>query len=59
MTRISKQNRERHQCPKKRKLPSPKTGPKKDNLPAGFKNHANVLESKTIFIPKIKGKNYV
>ena len=57
MTREGKQEQRRNQCPKKRKNPSAKTGPKKDNLKVGYKEHANALDSKEIenvFIPKIK-----
>lgn len=57
MTRISKKEERRAQCPKKTKPPAPKTGPKEDNLPNGFKPHDNALESdlaKAAFIPKIK-----
>ncbi|NGX26117.1 MAG: hypothetical protein K940chlam6_00028 [Chlamydiae bacterium] len=57
MTRISKKAERQAQCPRKCKPPQPKTGPKKDNLPQGFKEHANALEgdlAKAVFIPKIK-----
>lgn len=57
MTRISKKEERRAHCPKKTKPPAPKTGPKEDNLPNGFKPHDNALESdlaKAAFIPKIK-----
>lgn len=57
MVRISKQNERRSVSPRKHKNPSKKTGPKKDNLPNGFKQHANALEgelSSQFFIPKIK-----
>lgn len=57
MTRISKQAEKRNQNPKKRRpnLTS-KTGPKKDNLAKGYKEHANALgeSSNCVFIPKIK-----
>lgn len=55
MTRMSKQGERRNVSPKKRKKPSPKTGPRKDNLPQGYKVHANALEGTlTSFIPKIQ-----
>jgi hypothetical protein len=57
MTRISKQQERRHQYPRKRKrVIIEKTGPKKDNLPLGFKEHACALpsENSLVFIPKIK-----
>lgn len=54
MTRQSKQGERRAMSPRKRKAPAVKTGPKKDNLPKGFKEHANALEGTLAFIPKIK-----
>lgn len=55
MTRMSKQGERRATSPRKRKKPSPKTGPLKDNLPDGYKPHVNALEGNmTLFIPKIK-----
>lgn len=57
MTRISKQSERRNQSPKKRvSRVVKKTGPLKDNLPEGYKMHANALEgdiAKRVFIPKI------
>lgn len=53
MVRISKQAERRAKCPHRPRPPSSKTGPKKDNLPEGFKEHLNALEgSKNIFIAK-------
>ena len=52
MTRMSKQGERRNKCPKKSKYPSPKTGPKKDQLPKGYKEHANALTSQNTFISK-------
>lgn len=52
MTRMSKQGERRNQSPRKCKYPAAKTGPKKDNLPTGFKEHFNALESQNTFIPK-------
>lgn len=57
MTRLSKKAERRGICPRKNKAPQPKTGPLKDNLPLGFKEHKNALEKEmaaTAFIPKIK-----
>ena len=56
MTRVSKKDRLKR-CPRKPRYGSVKTGPKKDNLPKGFKEHANVFTgeaSQTVFIPKVK-----
>ena len=58
MTRISKQQERRMRSPRKHKKPSIKTGSLKDNLPKGYKPHANALEGTALvglaFIPKIK-----
>lgn len=57
MVRISKQSEKRSRFPRKHRAPNAKTGPLKDNLPKGFKEHPNALESdlaKMVFIPKIK-----
>lgn len=55
MVRISKQEERRNKCPKRCRPPAAKTGPKKDNLPSGFRVHANSVEtSGLVFIPKIK-----
>jgi len=57
MTRISKKAIRRATCPRKHRKPAVKTGPKKDNLPAGFKTHENAADNelaKKVFIPKIK-----
>jgi hypothetical protein len=57
MVRISKQEERRHKSPRRRRAPSPKTGALKDNLPAGYKLHANAIEgsiAESSFIPKIK-----
>ncbi len=57
MTRIGKQEERRNRCPHRPRPPAEKTGSKKDNLPKGFKEHANSLESSqaqgSVFIPKI------
>lgn len=57
MVRISKQSERRNRFPRKHRAPSEKTGALKDNLPNGFKDHANALEgdmAKMAYIPKIK-----
>ena len=52
---MSKQQKRRNQSPRRPKLPGTKTGAKKDNLPKGFREHANALEgSASTFIPKIR-----
>ena len=56
MVRLSKQEIKRSRKPHRRKAPSPKTGPLKDNLPNGYKEHLNAVEgqlSHECFIPKI------
>lgn len=57
MVRLSKQEKIRSVSPRRPRLPSAKTGPKKDNLPEGFKVHANAIDgelARNAFIPKIK-----
>ena len=55
MTRMSKQGERRNKCPKRRRPAfATKTGPKKDNLENGFKEHANAISEANIFISKIK-----
>jgi len=55
MTRMSKQSERRARSPRKHKGPSLKTGPKKDKLPLGYKEHANALgEQTTCFIAKVR-----
>lgn len=54
MTRIYKQQEIRHKCPKKHKKPSIKTGPKKDNLKLGYREHQNALTEEYAFIPRNK-----
>lgn len=57
MVRISKQSERRSRSPRKTKGPAVKTGPLKDNLPSGFKEHPNAIDGemgKQAFIPKIK-----
>ena len=57
MVRISKQAERRGVSFRKNRPPAEKTGPKKNNLPNGFKEHLNAVEgelSAKIFIPKIK-----
>ena len=57
MVRLSKQTRDRQVSFRKPRKPSVKTGPLKDTLPQGFKEHQNALQDElalTTFIPKIK-----
>lgn len=57
MTRMSKQAERREKSPRRTKAPQPKTGPKKENLPGGFKEQKNTVSgdiSKIAYIPKIK-----
>ena len=54
MTRLSKQARRRLVSPRRPSQPGKKTGPKRDNLPHGYKAHANALSgsvAQSIFIP--------
>ncbi len=52
MTRIGKQEERRNRCPRRPRPPAPKSGPKKDNLPKGYREHENVYEGQG-FIPKV------
>ena len=52
MTRISKQEQRRNRSPRKPKMPGKKTGPKKDNLTLGYKEHANAVDVPQVFIGK-------
>lgn len=57
MVRISKQGERRSRFPRRHRKPSEKTGAQKDNLPSGYKPHANAVEgdlAAQLFIPKIK-----
>ncbi len=57
MVRMSKQGERRNQCPKRPAPPTPKTGPRKDNLPSGYKPQLNAVDAdakKGAFIPKIR-----
>jgi hypothetical protein len=57
MVRISKQSERRGKSPRKCRAPSDKTGPLKDKLTNGFKEHRNSVEGNLAalaFIPKIK-----
>lgn len=59
MTRTSKQNQRRAVSPKKCKPPQyKKTGPVKDNLSKGFREHPNALgdapQAKQVFIAKVR-----
>jgi hypothetical protein len=57
MTRQSKQGERRARSPRRCRAPAAKTGPKKDNLANGFREHGNALEgtlATQLFIPKIR-----
>ena len=57
MVRIGKQEERRMRSHRRPRPPALKTGPKKDNLAKGFKEHDNALEAnaaQSMFIPKIK-----
>ncbi|MDR3624893.1 MAG: hypothetical protein P4L16_07135 [Chlamydiales bacterium] len=57
MVRISKQQERRSKSPRRPNLSSTKTGSLKDNLPLGYKAHANASSVEgplAVFIPKIK-----
>jgi hypothetical protein len=57
MTRIGKQEERRNRSPRRPRIAGPKTGPKKDNLPKGYKERANSIDNTSadqgVFIPKI------
>jgi hypothetical protein len=56
MTRMSKPARRRAVSPRRRQAPAEKTGTKKNDLPLGYKEHANAVEGKLasqIFIRKV------
>lgn len=57
MTRISKKAKRRMLSPRKHRSPTAKTGPKKDQLKKGYREHQNALDGELatkVFIPKIK-----
>lgn len=58
MTRMSKKGKRRALSPRKNHYPLfEKTGPKKDDLPAGYREHVNSLNEEHTslgYIPKIK-----
>lgn len=57
MVRISKIKQRRAVSPRKRRAPSPKTGPLKDQLPKGYKERENALTgdyAMEAYIPKVK-----
>jgi len=57
MTRVSKKAERRGRSPRRCKAPQPKTGPLKDNLPKGFKEHSNAVDKElaaSVYIPKIQ-----
>lgn len=57
MVRLSKKTRDRSVSPRRPKASLGKTGPKKDALKKGFKEHANALTGSQVaqsaFIPKL------
>ncbi len=57
MVRMSKQGERRSRSHRKNKGPSVKTGPLKDGLKLGYKEHPNALSGEVAemaYIPKIK-----
>lgn len=59
MVRISKQQERRSTSPRRPPAPAKKTGPKKDALKHGYKEHSNAVEGPealAFFIPKIRAK---
>ncbi len=57
MVRMSKQGERRNRFPRRNRAPSQKTGSLKDQLPDGYKTHANAVEgdlAAMVFISKIK-----
>ena len=58
MTRMSKQSRKRAISPRKPRVPSIKTGPKRDRLELGHRVHKNALvgDLSNRFIPKVSYK---
>ncbi len=57
MVRLSKKTRDRSVSPRRPKVGLAKTGPKKDALSKGFKEHANALSGLQValkaYIPKL------
>ena len=45
MTRLSKQNERRQKSPRKHRLAGVKTGPRKDKLERGYREHLNAVEN--------------
>lgn len=57
MTRMSKKGERRAVSPRRPRLPGPKTGPKKDKLTHGYKQHANAVDgSSAVYIAKVKNR---
>lgn len=57
MVRLSRQTKQRHVSNRRPKKPQAKTGPKKDTLQKGYKEHENALSSRIevqAFIPQIR-----
>lgn len=57
MVRMSKKGEIRSVSPRRPRMPAQKTGPKKDNLATGYREHTNAVEGEQaakFFIPKVK-----
>ena len=57
MTRTSKQEERRARSPRRPRQAGTKTGPRKDNLAKGYKEHANALSgdlAQAVYIGKVK-----
>lgn len=57
MTRMSKQGERRNKFPRKRQRAPVKTGSRKDNLPNGYREHANAVDGQAaalVFVPKVR-----
>lgn len=57
MVRISKQEERRMKSPRRPALAQKKTGPKKDQLKHGYREHKNAVQGNvalSVFIPEIK-----
>lgn len=60
MVRLSKQTRDRSESRRKRRPACAKTGPLKDHLAKGFREHVNALEGdlgRVSFVGKVKSLN--
>lgn len=57
MTRMSKQSERRMVSPRRPRQPGVKTGPKRDNLAKGYKEHENAIAgdmAASIFVAKVR-----